>query len=306
MNELKRTREKGLLLRLIRHFCVLRLVERLLEPPYQSKHPIEYIDCNSTGTWRELNSYLHQEETWVADRLGRFVENGGDLIARAFFSAWGKHHTKRDRAEMIVPDIPRSAYERSFPDTALLLAAAFPTQLFRMRLHADNSQHRDELTQWAKDYGPELVRVAGDWTQSALLYQRAASLYRSTIVIVDSKKVVSGSTFRANSDNTMSEGLIRYLIGPEALALTSPAKRLAPCAVILLSEPVGATDETDSLISSIFAERDWTVEILPVERKCEIRLLPQPRAWIASRGFTGSILGESIADAWNEWWGELN
>ena len=275
------------------------LLMRLSMPPYQSEHSIEYIDCSSIGTWKELKSDLHQEQIWVAERLGRFDKNGSDLIARSFFNAWEKHHTECNWKKQIVPKIPQSVYRRSFPDTALLLTEAFPAQQIRMRLHADNSKYRDELTQLAKDYGPEQVRVEGDWTQSALIYQRPASLDRSTIVILDTKRVVHGSTFRANSDRSMSESLIRYLIGPDALALTSKEKRQAPCVVIVLSESARDADDSDTLVRTIFEGADWTVEMLPIELITEEEIVAQHWAWIASRGTTAPILGESLADAWN-------
>ena len=104
----------------------------------------------------------------------------------------------------------------------------------------------------------------------------------------------------------MSESLIRYLIGPDALALTSKEKRQAPCVVIVLSEAARDADNSDTLVRTIFEGAGWTVEMVPVELCTEQERIAQHRAWIASRGTIAPILGESLADAWNEWWNELN
>lgn len=200
---------KGNIGNLLQHFLALRAAECLLQCLNQPS--VTYVDAFSMDAWESVEpSRSNAAFQTVIHRFDELAEHG-DLVAKTFLRVWRDHY----HPDAMPPD-PR---QRDYPNSAVLLQAAFPGVEWQMRLHQIDERKRERLTQWADSVPGGVCRVAGDWRDSSLIVGAAVRPEQAALVMLDPFKVVAEGSAEGGRVGMLSESQLRYMLGRHCLDL---------------------------------------------------------------------------------------
>lgn len=282
---------------LLQHFVALRAAERVVAAWNRPNDPIEYIDCYSMAPWEPITG--NQPQGFVS-RINSFPEKvqNNDFVASVFRQAWA--------AKYPADQLPERPQDREYPNTAALLRAAFPTQMWRMRLHEDDSTQpgkRRLLEDWARCQNNGEFLVEGDWQTSRLICRSPVPTDRPVIVMLDPFRIVGDNDEGGERAGYLRTGLLRFLLGCLALNISGQNEdRTVPMVVCLFSysDRLPNVDVPNGIVAAQF-QGNWNVE----------RVQSGPwqghagptfhQAWIASTGIDTPVIGENAQSAWENW-----
>jgi hypothetical protein len=282
---------KGNMGNLAQHFVALEVARKVVTMWGQPSIPVEFIDCYSMGTWEAIEQSQTPQRRLFDTHCSSFRNGEGGFVGGVFHQAWISRHGRR---------LPTNTADLLYPNTAFLLSTAFPTQRFKMRLHDVVHDNYQQLIKFARSTGPEFVRIGKDWTQSALIHSNPAPADKPVLVMLDPYRIVPADHDKSNEDGYLNPRLLKYLLGLSGLAI-APAKRTAPCVVVLCSYSEQHPESTFQLMQEIFIQDGWNFESLLAGPYPDVGNVKSHVIGVASIGVPVPILGSSLMQKWTEW-----
>jgi hypothetical protein len=281
---------KGNMGNLAQHFVAIHSINQLVLRWNQPEAAIELIDCYSMAPWETLETSKTPQRRLFENRCRLFEHADDCQIADSFNQAWRNHYGRV---------VPIDVSDRMYPNTAVLLKAAFPNQRFRMRLHDNDGENFDQLKRLAYVIGPDEVQVDRDWTQSRLIHGVPAPKDRPVALMLDPYKIVPNDHDRVSEAGYLTPRHIQYLLGPSALAIDSPRK--TPCVMIACSYSEQSPEASIGILTGVLANTGWSIETLVAGPFPDIGRTKSHVIVVASMGCEKPIFDRPLQDMWNEW-----
>src|SRR5579864_7132923 len=281
---------KGNLGNLLQHFVGLRSMQVLAAAWNRPQEPILFVDCYSMGPWEQINKNGRSEgyDTLVL----RFPKKAMqcDFVAKTFMTAWGQHY-----ASSKIPDNPR---KRNYPNSAVLLLAAFPNQKWLMRLHDIKVYKRTKLRAWARKQVLVQCQIAGKWSKSPLIDHAPVPCDKPVFVMLDPYQIVGDKNPDAKKNGFLTDSMISRLFGTEGLDLVNrPGLKGAAPAVITLfsySNTQQQVIDASKIVTRYFKKRRWSVERVKVKKQRTGTNMTCHVGWVAHSGLPKLILGQQL------------
>jgi hypothetical protein len=223
-------------------------------------------------------------------QFGRMAENG-EFVASTFLAAWESRYGKKG--------VPNHPLKREYPNTAVLLGTAFPTQTWNMRLH--DIRYREDLENWSRQQSPGTYRVEGDWTKSSLIQKAPMSQEMPVLVMLDPYQIVDDRNPKADKGGYLSKQLLRYLFGPHALNALMREGTAGPCVNLLFSYSDAEPDEPDRVVRAVFPEGIWAVERVQSGPWSVNGRPSYHQGWVVTKGMSVRLAVPSFQEAWDQW-----
>lgn len=290
---------KGNVGNLLQHFVALTCAERLVAAWNKPDDPIDYIDCYSMSPWEPIEDQKWKSGSEKVRSLDALAAEG-DLLAKAFRDSWRAYY-----AGSAPPDDP---CRRVYPNTAVLLATAFPGQLWSMRLHDIKEGAREDLMKWFDGSRNCSCKVDGNWTKSAHLRGQPIVPERPIMLMLDPYKIIKESQINEKKKIDVDHGYLpqnwlRALLGKLYLGLNelTAVNRKSPIVLTLFSYADANPSDADSVVKAELAKDKWSVEHVKTQPNQLYGNNVVDQAWVATFGLTTPIVPPTMQMAWNAW-----
>lgn len=273
---------------LLQHFVGLSCAKRLVEMA-QGK-PIEYIDCYSMAPWEPIVGRNPQGFVSKVQQFGKMAEDG-DFVASTFLAAWAGRYGENA--------IPAHPLDRDYPNSAVLLRTAFPTQTWNMRLH--DIRYREDIENWSRQQSPGTYRVEGDWTKSSLVQKAPISQEMAVLVMLDPYQIVDDNNPKGDDGGYLPKRLLGYLFGSLALNAHVRDKTAGPCVNLLFSYSQVNADEPDRVVRGTFHHKEWAIERVQSKQRGRDGRPSYHQGWVVTKNLSIRLAVPSFQEAWDQW-----
>ena len=290
---------KGNIGNLLQHFVAMTCAERLVASWDQPDVPIEYIDCYSMSPWETI-----EDDKWKSgsEKVREFdnLAARGDSLARAFRDAWRTYYAGSS--------LPADPCQRVYPNTAVLLATAFPYQLWAMRLHDIKDTKQEELRTWFNARCKCSFNVEANWTTAAHLRGQPIGLEHPILLMMDPYKIIKESQINEKNEIDVDHGYLpqnwlRALLGGLYLGLNEQtgANRKAPIVLTLFSYADSNPSDANSVVRAELAKGNWSIDHIQTQPHQLFGNRVVDQAWVATYGLTTPVVGPKMQAAWDTW-----
>lgn len=276
---------------LMQHFVLLQAAKAVCEAWQDTNSAIEFVDCYAMAPWEPLEPGGGGQRTEFLNRCETMSQTP-DFVSAAFHTAWSA------RYGTALPGVQ----DREYPNSAVLLRCAFPSQAFNMRLHDVDNAKRQLLSSLASSAPNIAVRVEGDWTTSPQIMRNPAPRDRPTVVTLDPYRV-HHDNHGAVGAGSMRARQLSWLLGAGALDLPVLAMQAPPIpsAVVLFNYNEQYPKRIDRDVRSALRRGNWTVDLVTSGPHGGAGTASHHMAWVALHGCQLPAQHVSLQAAFNQW-----
>lgn len=276
---------------LLQHFMAIHAADAIRKVYSGENSKVIYVDGFAMAPWEPIKN-PKAPFGQILDSFGSRAANG-DLVAATFQTAWAAHYGSRPA--------PDPATTRDYPNTAVLLQAAFPEVNWEMRLFDIDPDKQNALGAWAESHPQLSTTIGGNCFDGVLGHPVPADF--PALLMLDPYRFLPESHPDKYKEGMLPENKLRGMLGKHSLDLLSrPSSPTALTALVLLfSYTESNPDATDRVVAEFFGKYgEWYIERVMVQAKGSRPNTFHQGWWICSDD--KRLGGSGLQERWDQWW----